>query len=181
MVTLRIRKITHHIKNIRRRLFTNVHNKHWLVVRDESLKEVFSIRLSPFNVSVGGGIVLFLIVSITILLIAFTPLKQLIPGYTRHDFVAVSFKNSARIDSLSNVVEAQGLMLQVMKDVIDGKIPVDVAIAIKDTLQDYSKIAYWISLQDSLLREKIERDIINATDDMTTDTAKSAKMIMPTI
>jgi hypothetical protein len=182
---LYIKKIIQHIKNIWRKLFTDVHHKYRLALRDESFKEVFSFRLSRFNVIIGGSIALFLIVSTTILLIAFTPLKQLIPGYTQHRFVTMSYQNRTRLDSLSNIVEAQGLMLQVMQDVVEGKISADVAATIKDTLKDYSKITYRISLQDSLLRDKIEAaaamtNSIEAGTEAKTKAVKTKETAQPT-
>jgi hypothetical protein len=115
-------------------------------------------------VIVGGSVALFLIMSSTILLIAFTPLKQFIPGYMQHRFVTMSFQNRIKIDSLSNVVETHGLMLQIMKNVIEGEVYVDTAEMVKDTLKDYSKIIYWISLQDSLLRKDIETAVSVKTE-----------------
>jgi parvulin-like peptidyl-prolyl isomerase len=153
---LHIRKIVKHIKTLWRKLFTDVYHKYRLVLRDESFREIFSFRLSRFNVIVSSSIALLLIVSTTILIIAFTPLKQVIPGYTRHGFVAMSRQNLTKIDSLENVVEAQGLMLKIMQNVIEGKISADTAEIIKDTLKDYSKITYRVSIQDSLLRKEIE-------------------------
>jgi hypothetical protein len=167
IVPLCIRKIAKHIKALWHKLFTDVYHKYRLVLRDESFKEIFSFRLSRFNVIVGGSIALFLIVSTTILLIAFTPLKQIIPGYTQHSFVAMTYQNRTKIDSLSGVVEAQALMLQVMQDVVEGKISANTAVAIKDTLKDYSKITYRISMQDSLFRTEMDARVISGTDTVT--------------
>ncbi|MDR1974030.1 MAG: hypothetical protein LBQ31_05070 [Bacteroidales bacterium] len=144
------------IKKIYRKLFSDVHSKYRLVLRDGSFREVFSFRLSRFNVIVGGGIALFLVISATILLIAFTPLKQIIPGYMREDFVSMAHDDRIRIDSLINVVEAQSLMLGIMQNVMENKVPADEANVVKDSLKNYSDISYRISVQDSILRRQVE-------------------------
>ncbi len=152
-----LKKIGRTIKYIWSKLFTDVHNKYRIVLMNEGFKEIFSFRLSRFNVIVGGGIAIFLIVSATTILIAFTPLRQLIPGYTRHGLVAMAYDSRAKIDSLTNVVEAQSLMLGVLQNVLENKIPVDTGAKINDSLKNYSDIAYRISLEDSNLRKEIEK------------------------
>ncbi len=57
-------------------------DKYRLVVLNENtFEERFSLRLSRLNVFVLGGVFSFLLVLGTIVLIAFTPIKEYIPGY----------------------------------------------------------------------------------------------------
>lgn len=145
------------IGGIIKSLFTDVHSKYRIVLMNDGLKEIFSFRLSRFNVIIGGSIIVFLIVSATTILIAFTPLRQLIPGYTQHGFVAMAYGNRTKIDSLTNIIDAQSLMLDVFQNVLENKIPIDTGIKINDSLKNYSNISYRISLEDSLLRKDIEK------------------------
>ncbi len=152
-----LKKIGKILTEIWCKLFKDVHSKYRIVLMNEGLKEIFSFRLSRFNVIVGGSVAIFLIVSATTILIAFTPLKQFIPGYTRQGFVAMTFDNRVKIDSLTNVVETQSLMLDVLQNVLENTIPVDTGAKINDSLKNYSNIGYRISLEDSILRKDIEK------------------------
>lgn len=53
-----------------------------VIVNEETFEEKVSFKLSRLNVFVTGGFFSIILVSLTILLIAFTPLKEYIPGYT---------------------------------------------------------------------------------------------------
>ena len=57
-------------------------DKYRLVVLNENtFEERFSLKLSRLNVFVLGGFFSILLVILTIIFIAFTPIKEYIPGY----------------------------------------------------------------------------------------------------
>lgn len=89
-----------------RKIITRLKNKFRLVVmNDETYEEKISLVLSPMNVFVViGSIVLFLIIS-TIYLIAFTGLREYIPGYSsdisiRRKMINVSLKTDSIIEEM---------------------------------------------------------------------------------
>ena len=58
-------------------------NKYRLVVLNENtFEERFSLKLSRLNIYIFGGLFSITLILATILLIAFTPLKEYIPGYS---------------------------------------------------------------------------------------------------
>jgi len=58
-------------------------NKYRLVVLNENtFEERFSLKLSRLNFYIFGGLFSVTLILVTILLIAFTPLKEYIPGYS---------------------------------------------------------------------------------------------------
>ncbi|MBQ0016512.1 MAG: M23 family metallopeptidase [Bacteroidales bacterium] len=98
------------------------HNKHRFVVVDtHTLKEKFSFQLSGLNVFITVGISVILLVVVTFLLIAFTSLRELIPGYANLEMVEQTYRNAAVIDSLEVKVRQQEWMLVNIKDVLSGK------------------------------------------------------------
>ena len=58
-------------------------NKYRLVVLNENtFEERFSLKLSRLNFYIFGGLFSITLILVTVLLIAFTPLKEYIPGYS---------------------------------------------------------------------------------------------------
>ena len=65
-----------------------IKHKHRFVVMDtDTFKEKFSFQLSGTNLFVTVGISIIVLVLITTILIAFTPMREWIPGYTNTQMV----------------------------------------------------------------------------------------------
>lgn len=139
-----------------RTLFTNVRHKYRFSVTDESFHEKFSFRLSGLNVLTVVACASMLLMAATVCLVIFTPLRKMVPGYVRREWVESSFDNRLRIDSLQSKMEAQSLMLRVLTATLSGKIPAEEGIGIKDSLKQYDNLPYRTSVQDSILRHEIE-------------------------
>ena len=95
------------------------------------------------------------------MLIAFTPLREFIPGYTNSEMVEQTYRNSVVIDSLERQLDRQEWMIQTMQDVMSGKVmpnadeiqkKVDSLSALGVTAIEYRR-----SKADSLLREEVEQ------------------------
>ncbi len=145
-------------KTRRRKIVRNLQNKFRLVVmNDQTLEEKFSIRLTPMNIIVFGGTFALSLITLTLYLIAFTPLREYIPGYTdvtiRRNLVAVALKT----DSVENQLNAQEAyltnLLNVLNDKVDTTQPVKnfSESALNDTLRKLDK-----SVEDSLMRLQME-------------------------
>lgn len=97
-------------------------NKHRIVVIDnDTLKEKFSFQLSGINLFVTLGIVVIVLIVITNVLIIFTPLRQLIPGYINDEMVEQTYRNAQVLDSLERAVQRQEFFIANMQDVVSGK------------------------------------------------------------
>lgn len=144
------------VKKFWRALFTDVRHKYRFSITDESFHEKFSFRLSSLNVLAVVACASMLLMAATVCLVVFTPLKKMVPGYVQREWVERSFNNRLRIDSLQSEMEAQSLMLEVLIATLSGQIPVEESIGIKDSLKQYDNLPYRTSLEDSLLRLKIE-------------------------
>ncbi len=72
-----------------------------LVIMNEStFEEKFSLRLSRLNVFVVIAIVSLLLITLTVFLIAFTPLREYIPGYGSVEEREMVYRLSMKTDSL---------------------------------------------------------------------------------
>lgn len=133
--------------------------KYRLVIMDEeTFKEKASLLLTPMNVIVlGGSLAIFLVVLVTYI-IAFTPLREYIPGYSDTDLRRQVYENSLRTDSLERELALKDGYLDNLNKVISGDLPMHEHDRQPDTTTDYSDIDFSISKQDSLLRALVEEE-----------------------
>lgn len=103
-------------------LYAKMKRKQRLVVMDaENYREHWSFRLSALNLFVGVGIVGIVLMIITFLLIAFTPLHNMIPGYTNSEMVDQTYRNVILLDSLNLKVQHQEEMMAVLSSIVAGE------------------------------------------------------------
>ena len=137
-----------------------VKHKHRFVVLDtDTYKEKISFQLSGINIFVFLGITSLVLVFLTALLLAFTPLRELIPGYSNARMTEQTFENARVIDSLETELKAQEEMLADIKDIMLGKDPAE-RHKVEPKKQDTVKAKptpYVRSKADSLLRDEVER------------------------
>ena len=141
------------------KIFSNVHQKYRLVIMNEAFEEKFWFRMSRFNVFVSFGMTAITLVVGTMMLIAFTSLRELIPGYTKDEIVEMAFQNQLKIDSLEALVDAHESFLFAMSLAISGKIPLEEVQDVRDSVfvQNYANIVFERSIEDDQLREQVER------------------------
>ncbi|MBL4587236.1 MAG: M23 family metallopeptidase [Flavobacteriales bacterium] len=145
-------------KETKRKLSARLRVKYRLVImNDETFKERASLLLTPLNVLIlGGATIIFLVVLVTYI-IAFTPLREYIPGYADFNLRKQVYENTLRADSLENELQLKDLYLKNLNRVIAGEMPVQKAQE-PDTSKDYSAIEFNVSEQDSLLRAMVEEE-----------------------
>ncbi|MEI8279583.1 MAG: hypothetical protein WCG87_07440 [Bacteroidota bacterium] len=90
-------------------------------IDDESLDEVASFRLTKRNVYVVASTLFVVIVTITVSILLFTPLKYYIPGYGSNSTRMQTIKLKQRVDSLSDLVAAQQTYEANINKAIAGK------------------------------------------------------------
>ncbi len=126
-----------------------------VILNDYSFEEVVSVRLTKMNVfSIIGSSIILLIALVTIL-IAFTPIREYIPGYpdgsTRRDLII----NAILLDSLENEIRIREQFMENLRDIIAGREPRIFEYS-PDTSMRVDEISFARSRQDSLLRAQIE-------------------------
>jgi len=126
-----------------------------IIYNDNTFEEVLQFRLSRLNLfMITGSFVLLLIIGVT-MLIAFTPLREYIPGYPdgniRHNIV----QNSMKLDSLQRSLSYKQQYLDNINKILVGDIPRSVKSVDQKKL-DRTQAVFKRSKSDSLLRERIE-------------------------
>jgi septal ring factor EnvC (AmiA/AmiB activator) len=88
-------------KQIRKEL---LHKYRVVLVDTQTFAERFSFTLSGFNVFLAAGTSVVVLVGMTLLLIAYTPLREYIPGYASTKLRREALHLSTQVDSLESVV-----------------------------------------------------------------------------
>ncbi|MCG1035226.1 M23 family metallopeptidase [Polaribacter sargassicola] len=137
-------------------------NKFRLVVLNEdTFQERFSLKLSRLNVFVLSGFFSILLISGTILLIAFTPLKEYIPGYSSTELKRKAADLTFEADSLKLKLAILENYTKALKPVLTGDIEPESIDSIQNEamanqLIDESQLN--ATKEDSIFREKIESE-----------------------
>ena len=136
-----------------------LHRYRLVILNDETFEERISFNINKLNIALVVAVVSLLLVALTSVLIAFTPLREYVPGYT-----TAAVKNKAtglvyEVDSLEMELERTKRYFESVQNVLLGKVS---ASEIKrDSLitQDTSKLKdldLAPSEADSLLRKEVE-------------------------
>jgi len=123
---------------------------------DNTLEERFTFRLSPLKVFVALGTLTIILIFLTSILIAFTPLREYIPGYTNVGLQKKLYELQLQTDSIERDLAYKDKFIRNLRNIIDGKdLKEDVPIP-RDTLKRYGNINIKRSEEDSLLRLEVE-------------------------
>ena len=114
------------MKNKRKSFWKNFKFKYKLTITNEdTLEEIVGIHVSKLNgvsVLLSAVTVIFLITSV---IIAFTPLRNYLPGYMNSEVREQVVLNALRADSLQWVLERQRMYIMNIQDIISGNVKVD--------------------------------------------------------
>ncbi|MDP4210618.1 MAG: M23 family metallopeptidase [Bacteroidota bacterium] len=146
-----------HKKIKRRKLLINkLKHKYRLVFfNDKTFEEVWHLRLSLLNVLSAVGTISLLLILLVSALIAFTPLKVLIPGYPDEKMRRGIVFNALRLDSLEKQLRSREKYDEALNAVISGK-DLSNAEHKNDSAKVYKNINFKKSEEDSLFRQKVE-------------------------
>ena len=140
------------------RYIRKLRSKYRLVIyNDITYAEVWHMRLSRLNVLTFFSVIGLAVVVAVTSLIAFTPLREFIPGYpdskTRRNIV----QNAQRLDSLEQKVRRWVLYNDNLNRILSGQEPLDIENAGDSSLrQRYRTITLNQSIDDSLFRRQVE-------------------------
>lgn len=102
---------------IRKKLFTK---NRLVILNEDTFEEIFSLRLNLMNVFVGLTTVSIVMIALTTYIIAFTPLREYIPGYASTRLKRQATENAIKSDSLIKVLEEEKVYLASIKKVLTG-------------------------------------------------------------
>ncbi|WP_438961170.1 M23 family metallopeptidase [Nonlabens sp.] len=138
-----------------------LHRYRMIVLNDDTFEERFSLKLTRLNVFMVTAISAIILIALTTVLIAFTPLREFIPGYASTKLTKDVIHLEAKTDSLLTSIALQQQKYDRIQMVLSGNI----------TAAEYAKIDSVARIEtamnqevpeqikeDSILREEVARE-----------------------
>jgi len=139
-------------------LFQRLKNKYRLIIyNDDTFEEIWYMRLSRLNVLAVFGTGAIILITLVSLLIAYTPIREFIPGYPEGDMRRTMVQNYAKLDSLEKELQLRGQYIDNIATIMAGGVPKDQAVSQDTAIQDAS-VQFEKSESDSILRKQIEQE-----------------------
>ena len=103
---------------LRKKLYTK---NRLVIVNENTFEEIFSLRLTLMNVFVVATLGAILIVTATTFIIAFSPLREFIPGYSSGNLKRNATEMALKSDSLALALKKNEAYIESIKKVLLGK------------------------------------------------------------
>lgn len=137
-----------------------LHKYRLVILNEETFEERFSFKLNRLNVFVFSTLFTLFLILTTTFIIAFTPLREYIPGYSSTTLKRKASVLAYKTDSLQRIIELNEQYLASIRKVLTGD--VKTVNFNKDSLIEVAKtdpsVLIRTSRKDSLLREKVAQE-----------------------
>jgi hypothetical protein len=101
----------------------NLFNKRRLIILNEdTFEETFSLKLTLMNVFVFVTLSTIIIITVTTFIIAFTPLREFIPGYSSSKLKKDATQLALKADSLSSALKKNEAYIKSIQKVLTGEL-----------------------------------------------------------
>ncbi|MES2747449.1 MAG: peptidase [Bacteroidota bacterium] len=104
---------------LKKKLFTK---NRLVILNEDTFEEIFSLRLTLMNVFVVATIGTISIIFVTTFIIAFTPLREYIPGYASTKLRKEATELALKSDSLSKALKQNEAYQQAIIKVLNGEL-----------------------------------------------------------
>ena len=151
-----MKKETSRSKKIKKKLLSRYR---LVILNEETFEEQLYFRLTRLNVIIISTFLFSVLFSGTILLVAFTPLKEYMPGYASTKMRKQANQNAYRLDSLMHAYTQSQLQLTSIRQVLTGELEFEELKEnqlLGDTQNNAIKEIPKRSKDDSLLRSLID-------------------------
>ena len=133
------------------------HKYRFVIMKDSSFEEKLSVKLTRINVIAFVGTLVFLCFFSTMLLIAYTPLSEYVPGKSSVEVQKSLIELNIKSDSLEAILVNRSIYLENINKIINGEELI--------TPENYTEItntqipiSFEKSKEDSLFRVKVEAE-----------------------
>lgn len=137
-----------------------LHKYRLVILNEDTFEERISFKLTRLNVFILVGISGIILIALTTLFIAFTPLREYIPGYSSTKLKRSATRLVATVDSLENTIRINDQYYSSVRRVLSG----DVAVlefdrdSIRDAIFSNEELNVLPSKEDSLLRQMVDQE-----------------------
>ena len=146
----------------RKKLHNKLFTKNRLVILNEdTFEETFSLKLTLMNVFVVATLGAIFLISVTTFIIAFTPLREFIPGYSSSQLKKDATELALKSDSLTMALKKNEAYIQSIQKVLNGQLDYakfnkdSILAASTDTIQ---KADLSTSKEELELRAEVEKE-----------------------
>ena len=138
-----------------------LHKYRLVVLNEDTFEERFAVKLTRLNVFFLTSLAAIILVTLTTLLIVFTPLREYIPGYSSAALQKQALQLDTKTDSLMKTINMNDAYINSLKRVMRGE--VSTVVINKDSIFKAAQVDTDIlelnrSKADSLLREKVRNE-----------------------
>jgi len=148
-------------KELRKKIFQTLKDHYRLIIyNDSSIQTVWSIKLTPIKVLTLGSLGAILLILFTTTIIAYTPLRENIPGYPSAKVRQQIINNYMLVDSLENEIKSRDSYFQNLRNLFDGEVPEEVSSTDSVSLKKYDKNFKSLNT-DSLFQDKLQEEKSN--------------------
>ncbi len=139
------------------KLITRLRNKYRLVVmNDDTFEERFSLRQTPLGFLIMIAVITIVMITLVVSLVAFTPIREYIPGYAdvgmQTELVHLNFK----ADSLEKTIIQKQRFMDNIVMILSGKDTAEHPKNPRDTTKKYNNLNFRPNAADTALRNEIE-------------------------
>lgn len=149
------------LKTIRKNFYQHFR----LVLRnDDTFREAWSIKLTPFNLFVTLVSAALILITINTLIIAYTPLREYIPGYGNFSDYRKQQQLMHRLDSLERAAKLNDNYVHAIQTIIDGNTnPQPVLEDEQNAAEEAGVNAYDVEIDPSAEELKFRSSVENAS------------------
>ncbi|MFV8356530.1 peptidase [Flavobacterium sp. XS1P32] len=146
----------------RRKLKENLFNERRLIILNEdTFEETFSLKLTLMNVFLVASVGAILIIFVTTFIIAFTPLREFIPGYSSTKLKKDALELALKSDSLSRALKKNEVYIKSIQKVLTGELEYakfnkDSILSTADDVPSQADLS--ASKQELELREQVAKE-----------------------
>ena len=138
-----------------------LHKYRLVVLNEDTFEERFAVKLTQLNVFFLSSLAAIILVTLTTLLIVFTPLREYIPGYSSTALQKQALELDSKTDSLLKSINMNDAYINSLKSVLRGE--VSAVVINKDSIFKAAQTDTYVlelnpSKADSLLREKVRNE-----------------------
>lgn len=133
----------------------------FLMSHEETMEPIVDFKVNLMNMIIYAIVIIVVLIAVTTVVIAFTPLREYIPGYTDTSLERKVYALSRRADSINEELRRKDIYFENLKLVIEGYDfeadslhPMDIYAPVAGF--DIDTIEIRKSVQDSMLRAEFE-------------------------
>ena len=144
-----------------KKIIQKLKNRYRLIIyNDSTFQTVWSTKLTRINVFTIGSLGGIFLIFMTVVFIAYTPLREFIPGYPSGDVRRMIVSNAIMVDSLEEQIKLRDEYFKKIKSLVEGEVPEEMDI-VADTAPPSTTLTFQTYNHDSIFRQDLLEEQLN--------------------